>query len=145
MAWERSGYCPTCTCIGNALTTLHLTDQRMEEDPLEASICDDDGHPLTWGRVRSAHAWLARHATCAGASSSDANGYDSDGDRCPCTYHPAAIEERESHMRACHAWPGHICGVCWAASCQCGFVFDEEADAHSRWPTGQLRCAGCAP
>ena len=55
------------------------------------------------------------------------------------------IEERGSHMIACHAWPGPICGTCWAASCDCGFVFDAPQDAHSRWPSGRLRCAGCAP
>ena len=115
--------------------------------PLDASVQDDDGHPLTWGRVQAAHDWLVRHATCAAADiteTDDATGYDSDGDRCACTWHPAAIEERASHMHACYAWPGAICGDCWAASCACGFVFDAVDDAHSRWPSGRLRCAGCA-
>ena len=81
--------------------------------PLEASLLDGDGHPLTWGRVLAAHGWLTHHANCAGADVlglSDATGYDSDDDRCPCTYHPVAIEERASHYHACRAWPGPICG-----------------------------------
>jgi hypothetical protein len=116
------------------------------DHPVEASICDSEGHPLTWARVRAAHDWLTLHATCAAASSEtdDAAGYDSDGDRCPCTWHPVAIEERSSHTRACNAWPGPICGSCWAASCECGYVFDAITDAHSRWHSGRLQCAGCA-
>ena len=58
---------------------------------------------------------FAHHASCAGADAqglNDATGYDSDDDRCPCTYHPVAIEERASHYHACHAWPGPICGEC---------------------------------
>ena len=114
--------------------------------PLADSISDDDGHPLTWGRVKDAHDWLTRHASCAAAHGlDDASGYDSDGDRCPCTWHPVAVEERDSHLRACRDWPGPICGPCWAASCECGFVFDAAHDAHSRWPSGRLCCAGCAP
>ena len=113
--------------------------------PIDASIGDGDGHPLTWARVVTAHEWLTQHATCAAATdASDATGYDSDGDQCPCTWHPAAVEERESHTHVCRAWPGSICGSCWAASCECGYVFDAANEAHSRWPNGRLRCAGCA-
>ena len=115
--------------------------------PVAASITDEDGHPLTWARVRSAHSWLIHHATCPSADDSselDATGYDSDNERCPCTYHPVAIEERASHMHACRVWPGAICGSCWAASCECGYVFAAAEDAHSRWPGGRLRCAACA-
>ena len=113
--------------------------------PIDASIGDGDGHPLTWARVVTAHEWLTQHATCAAATdASDATGYDSDGDQCPCTWHPAAVEERESHTHVCRAWPGSICGSCWAASCECGYVFDAANEAHSRWPNGRLRCASCA-
>ena len=63
---------------------------------------------------------------------------------CPCTWHPAAIEERESHEYACRLWPGPICGSCWAASCPCGYVFDDAADAYTRWPNGRLCCYACA-
>ena len=97
--------------------------------------------------LTSAHGWLTHHANCAGADVlglSDATGYDSDDDRCPCTYHPVAIEERASHYHACRAWPGPICGECWAASCECGFVFETADDAHSRWPSGRLCCAACS-
>ena len=38
-----------------------------------------------------------------------------DTPRCPCTWHPVAIEEREAHLFACRIWPGPICGSCWAA------------------------------
>ena len=31
--------------------------------PVEAGIGDGDGHPLTWGRVAQAHAWLVRHTS----------------------------------------------------------------------------------
>ena len=58
---------------------------------------------------------------------------------CACTWHPVLIEERESHLLACHAWPGPICGSCWAASCSCGYVFEAVADAAGRWPSGRLR------
>ena len=63
---------------------------------------------------------------------------------CPCTWHPVAIEERASHLLVCRAWPGPLCGSCWAASCECGYAFDAVADAHSRWPNGRLRCHSCA-
>ena len=127
--------------------TLRFAATRHRDCVDNASVSDDDGHPLTWARVVAAHEWLTRHATCAAATGApaDASGYDSDGDRCPCTWHPVAIEERESHEYVCRTWPGPICGTCWAASCECGFVFDAVGDAHSRWPTGRLRCAGCAP
>ena len=114
--------------------------------PPDGSLSDDNGYPLTWGRVVLAHNWLVRHATCAAAAGpSEATGYDSDGDRCPCTWHPVAIEERESHMFVCRIYPGPICGSCWAASCECGFVF-EAADpaSHARWANGRFRCHGCA-
>ena len=58
--------------------------------------------------------------------------------------HPVAIEERASHLLVCRAWPGPLCGSCWAASCECGYAFDAVADAHSRWPNGRLRCHSCA-
>ncbi|MDC0526154.1 hypothetical protein OAO87_04050 [bacterium] len=83
--------------------------------PVEAGICDDDGHPLTWGRVAAAHAWLVRHASCE----AQAGGYSSDDEEgtpagCPCTWHPVAIEERASHLAVCRAWPGPTCGTCCA-------------------------------
>ena len=104
-------------------------------------------HPLTWGAVCTAHAWLTAHASCAGADaqgSSDATGYDSDNDRCPCTYHPVAIDDRASYMCTCHFWPGPICGQCWAASCECGYVFDAAEEVPEHWPSGCLCCASCS-
>ena len=120
--------------------------------PIEYALADSDGHPLTWGRVTSAHDFLMRHATCAGQAAAqspspdgDATGYDSDGDQCPCTWHPDMIEAMWAHRMAVETWPGPICGICWAASCVCGYVFDDVQHAHSRWPSGRPRCASCAP
>ena len=118
--------------------------------PAEAAIPDETGQPLTWAHVCFAHDWLVRHATCAAADDQaatgddDATGYESEGDRCPCTYAYELIEARPSYMDVCRSWPGPICGSCWAASCECGYVFESVEDAHSRWPSGRLRCAGCA-
>ena len=117
------------------------------EWPIETSVSDAEGHPLTWGRVAAAHAWLVSHASCepqgAAGYSSDEEGAPAAGG-CPCTWHPALIEERESHLLAFRAWPGPICGSCWAASCSCGFVFEAVADAGGRWPSGRLRCLACS-
>ena len=88
------------------------------------------------------------------------SGFDSDGsdgDVCPCQYHPALIEQLQDHRYNCHAWmlpprtaPGRgdvapLCGVCWRSSCVCGFVFESVDDAFDVWPQdGRLRCAPCA-
>ena len=49
--------------------------------PVDGGICDDDGIPLTWSRVRTAHRWLVDHATCdaAGEPGGGAAGYDAPG------------------------------------------------------------------
>ena len=117
------------------------------EWPIETSVSDGDGHPLTWGRVAAAHVWLVRHASCESQGAAD---YSSDeegappGGGCPCTWHPVMIEERSSHLAVCRAWPGQICGSCWAASCDCGRVFEATSDAVGRWRSGRLRCHACA-
>ena len=106
--------------------------------PVAASIGDCHGHPLTWGAVARAHQWLVAHASCSSAGRPAA--YDSDDPDatldpppCPCTYHPTLIEARETHLLTCYAWPGPICGTCWAASCAgCGYVFDDASDAAGR-------------
>ena len=36
--------------------------------PVDTSITDAEGHPLTWGRVRQAHEWLVAHASCEQAA-----------------------------------------------------------------------------
>ena len=92
---------------------------------------------------------LVAHASCAltgrpaAYDSDDPDALSPDPPPCPCTYHPVLIEERYSHLHACQAWPGPICGSCWAASCVCGFVFDDVSDATSRWLSGRLRCPAC--
>ena len=110
-----------------------------------AGVLDAEGHPLTWGCVAAAHAWLVHHASC---EQQVGGGYSSDDEMdtpaCPCTWHPVAIEEREAHLFACRIWPGPICGSCWAASCACGYVFETVADARTRWPNGRLCCYACA-
>ena len=109
------------------------------DESLARAVSDPEGHPLTWGRVLAAHNWLVRHASCG------VNGYESDDDAagCPCLWHQAMIEERSSHELVCRAWPGPICGSCWAASCQCGYVFDDVQHASGRWHDGRLRCHAC--
>ena len=119
--------------------------------PLEGSISDDSGYPLTWGRVRDAHAWLVFHASCGDtAGGSSALPYDSDDDDgggptapCYCQWHPVAIEERSSHEWACAQWPGPYCSTCWRASCDCGYTFNDVADAPARWGNGRLQCSAC--
>ena len=49
------------------------------------------------------------------------------------------------YMYMCAAFGrAEICGSCWAASCPCGYVFDDVADAYTRWPNGRLCCYACA-
>ena len=119
------------------LDDLKLLSEKERE--LARAVSDPEGHPLTWGRVLTAHRWLVRHASCG------ANGYDSDEDAagCPCLWHQEVIEERSSHELVCRAWPGPVCGSCWAASCQCGYVFDDAQHASGRWHDGRLRCHAC--
>ena len=50
------------------------------ERPIESSIHDSDGHPLTWGTVAYAHAWLVSHASC---EPQGAAGYSSDEEGAP--------------------------------------------------------------
>ena len=35
--------------------------------PVDGGVCDDDGIPLTWSRVRMAHDWLVAHAASSAA------------------------------------------------------------------------------
>ena len=108
-------------------------------------IRDGYSYPLTWARVRDAHAWLLAHASCATAGP-DAFGTDDDGTHrnpCHCTWHPMSIELREDQVHDVYAWPGPICGSCWAASCECGYVFTHVAYAAGRWPSGRLKCCAC--
>ena len=105
--------------------------------------------------MRAAHAWLVRHATCD-ASGFGPAGWDSDDGEedpddpasrripCYCQYSSEGADERSANLVICRAWPGPTCGVCWAASCECGYVFEAAADAAGRWPNGRLQCAACA-
>ena len=128
--------------------------------PGREPLTDGDGHPLTWAVVHHAHATLVRHASCGGALSRwgpttdagrDVNtGYDSsDGRPCPCRWHETLSDELGVHRDTCAAWPGPICGTCWAASCPCGYVFENAADAAGRDSLGRLgvrgRAAGVPP
>ena len=112
--------------------------------------------PLTWERVRSSHEWLAAHATCPGApgippapppqARPAGGGYTSEDDfePCFCTQDAAVWTHfRNICKESCVRWPGPICGSCWAASCECGYVFDDVADAAGRWFTGRMRCHEC--
>ena len=67
---------------------------------------------------------------------------------CPCQHHPVAIEEQESCMAVCLAWPGPICGVCWESQCaDCSYVLDSPSDAAGvrSEDYSRLLCRGCAP
>ena len=112
--------------------------------------------PLTWERVRSSHEWLAAHAACPGApgippapppqARPAGGGYTSEDDiePCFCTQDAAVWTHfRNVCKESCVRWPGPICGSCWAASCECGYVFDDVADAAGRWFTGRMRCHEC--
>ena len=35
---------------------------------------------------------------------------------------------------ACQSWPGPVCGMCFASSCACGYVFDDAALTAARDP-----------
>ena len=60
---------------------------------------------------------------------------------CFCTQNAANwAHVRHVCKESCIRWPGPICGTCWAASCECGYVFDDVADAAGRWFTG-VACA----
>ena len=116
--------------------------------PGGAPITDASGHPLTFGTVLHAHAFLVRHASCQAASRPA--DYESDDDLpadapCPCSWHPMLLEERSLHEAAVARWPGPFCGTCWAASCQCGYTFDARGDAAGVDSRGRLVChsAGC--
>ena len=113
--------------------------------------------PLSWERVRSSHEWLAAHAACPGApgippapppqARPAGGGYTSEDDiePCFCTQDAPAVwtHVRNVCKESCVRWPGPICGSCWAASCECGYVFDDVADAAGRWFTGRMRCHEC--
>ena len=96
------------------------------------SIDDANGHPLTWGTVRNGHAWLVRHAYCEQSGmgpapyASDDDGADPSSDRliCYCQTTGHGDDERMHALAACESWPGPICGSCWAASCDCGYVYE---------------------
>ena len=94
------------TRTGPGLVTANTPDW-----PVEAGICDDDGHPLTWGRVALAHTWLVSHASCG----SQAGGYSSDDEEgapvgCPCTWHPVAKASKQVSTPAQRLRPasGHL-------------------------------------
>ena len=112
---------------------------------VEASLSDCCGHPLTWGAIKAAHATLTAHASCNTTGGAPA-GYNSDDDDddeprpCPCQWHQQLIEELDDHRADCARWPGPICGVCWAASCGCGYVFDDASEAAGRDIDGRLVC-----
>ena len=116
----------------------------------EHGIIDPYYHPLTWGTVRASHAWLVIHASCeddgvASYESDEEFVVDGECCACPCLWHPAQVEEKEYHRAVCALWPGPVCGACWAASCECGYVFADVSEAAARWPSGRLQCAACRP
>ena len=111
-------------------------------------ISDPYGHPLTWGSVRAAHADLVRHASCS-LESMAASGYgsDSEGEHevCACQYHDVLIDQLSDARRIVAAWPGPLCGVCYASTCcGCGYVFEDASAAAGVGADGRLVCHGRA-
>ena len=66
---------PSCTVCATPFAVGAVPYPEVAEEPAEvwtppgypvdASIGDGDGIPLTWARVQMAHNWLVEHATCA--------------------------------------------------------------------------------
>jgi hypothetical protein len=66
---------------------------------------------------------------------------DNDGAApCPCQWHEALIDELSNSRADIAAWPGFVCGACYAASCECGYVFDDAAHAAGRDHNQRLVC-----
>ena len=109
--------------------------------PNRPPISDAYGHPLTWGSIVDSHRLLVWHASCT------QGGYASDGDDdndgaapCPCQWHDVLIDELANSRADIAAWPGFICGPCYAASCECGYVFEDAAHAAGRDNRQRLVC-----
>ena len=84
---------------------------------------------------------LVWHASCS------QGGYASDGDDdydgaapCPCQWHDVLIDELTNGRADIAEWPGFICGACYAASCECGYVFDDTTHAAGRDRRQRLVC-----
>ena len=109
--------------------------------PGRPPIADPYGHPLTLGAVLSAHDTLVSHASCGPAISGyGSDGEDFDGASCPCQWHGALIEELANARLMVRAWPGFVCGSCWAASCECGYVLDTPTHASGRDRNHRFTC-----
>ena len=99
--------------------------------PMEA-VLDSIGRPLTWQAVCHAHRWLTWAST---------EGYDSDVGVDPAT---SATASYLRHM--CAAWPGPICGACFAGCCvSCDRAIASWGAAGAVAPCGRLLCRLCAP
>ena len=89
----------------------------------------------------SAHDTLVSHASCGPAISGyGSDGEDFDGASCPCQWHGALIEELANARLMVRAWPGFVCGSCWAASCECGYVLDTPTHASGRDRNHRFTC-----
>ena len=77
----------------------------------------------------------------------DSGGYgsdDGDADVAPCPCAMGGMDDELFDCRAaCQSWPGPVCGMCFASSCACGYVFDDAALAAARDPRGRLICHAC--
>ena len=89
-----------------------------------------------------AHRELVRHASCAPGTGGYGSDSDGDGDQrvCPCQYHDVLIEQLDDARAICASWPGPFCNTCWRASCACGYVFEDPADARGTTQSGRLYC-----
>jgi hypothetical protein len=110
-----------------------------------ASLSNPYDHPLTLGAVLAAHDTLVTHASCGPAISGyGSDGEDFDGASCPCQWHGALIDELANARLMVQSWPGFICGECWAASCECGYVLDTPTHASGRDRNHRFTCHASA-
>ena len=86
----------------------------------------------------SEHAVHRVHAMLS--SSSDTQWYPHFNWNFSSTSQPVETEQRSSNAFS----RARSAAACWAASCPCGYVFDDVADAYTRWPNGRLCCYACA-
>ena len=90
---------------------------------------------------RPHHCLLVWHASCPqGGGGYTSEGDDDDDAPCPCQWHDVLIDELANSRLDIAAWPGFICGPCYAASCECGYIFDDVMHAAGRDRRQRLVC-----
>ena len=155
-AFDGPAFCSSCD---RAFRVGHVFDEGVDQHeatqpetwcaPGWHPVHDSYGYRLTWSRVLLSHQTLVRHATCEPCEPEgvDSGGYgsdDGDADVAPCPCAMGGMDDELFDCRAaCQSWPGPVCGMCFASSCACGYVFDDAALAAARDPRGRLICHAC--